>query len=275
MDIGSNGKINPTPAIDDERFGQYLTELTLETNWRGLLTQDLRAQVQRSVFSYYDNGEPPGVSMFENFKDDHKEYLYKFSKKEYVEDMYKFGKFRISPATYYSKGSHLKAVKDFETNRGYKLKGLVDVMNGNTYIELNGANVPIENGFVEAVVFIDDYYLFSTSNQISRRMPTDFEADSVLIVNDKAQFIARMKKALEYSRKGWEFLEDNVRYYDPYNDIPKDTNQEFYKHISYAYQREHRCILRSSTSRKSEPDLEAFFVEIGSVEDIAEVRYAS
>ena len=116
---------------------------------------------------------------------------------------------------------------------------------------------------------MDDYFLFCTCTDISRRMPTDFEADAALIIKDKMAFIDRLRKAFAQQYPHWQFLEGNVYYYDPFNDIPKDMNQEFWKHISFSYQKEHRCVLRPK--RKEEGELQAFFVELGSLEDISEM----
>ena len=48
----------------------------------------------------------------------------------YVQEMLQFGRFRIAPASEYAKASHIKAVKDLETARDFKLKAIKDVMEG-------------------------------------------------------------------------------------------------------------------------------------------------
>ena len=183
--------------------------------------------------------------------------------------MYKYGRFRISPASYYAKGSHIRAVKDLETARNYRLKAINDILKGNSSFDFQGQKIEIKNGVVPIEFSMNDYYLFCTCKEINRRMPTDFEADSVLIIKNKKEFIERLKDEMLISYPDWEFLERDVYYYDPYNDLPTDPNQEFYKHLAYAYQKEHRCILRPK--RPTSETLKAFFVEIGSLEDIAEV----
>ena len=70
-------------------------------------------------------------------------------------------------------------------------------------------------------------------------------------------------------------MEGEVYYFDPYNDIPKDMNQEFWKHIAYAYQKEHRCVLRPRMRKGIHNALKPFFVEIGSLDDISEIVIAA
>ncbi len=276
LDISSEGKITPTPMLDnDHRFARLFTEVIEETNWRGILNKDSMTAAKSQINAYFDNGSPVGVALLAGISDDSSDCLLKFSQSNYVKDMHDRGRFRISPASYYSKGSHLRAIKDLETVRNYKLKGINEVINGSGVFEFQGASLEIQNGVVPIEYSIGDYFLFSTCRRISRRMPTDFESDAVLIIHDKKSFIRRMKGELEISWPGWEFMEKDVYYYDPYNDLPTDRDQEFHKHFSYAYQYEHRCIVRPRTRIKPSFNLKPFFVEVGPLTDIAEMRVAS
>lgn len=276
LDISTEGMVTPGPMMEnDARLSRYFTEIIEETNRRGILHKDSMQPAFTQINEYYRNGDPPiGVHMFKDLPIVQKDHLYKFSKREFVRDMYEHGRFRISPASYYAKGSHLRAVKDLETERNYRLKAIHDVINGRDSVEVSGEHVSIVNGIVQVSFNIDDYFLFSTCKELSRRMPTDFESDAVLIIKRKREFIDRFKFELEQSYPGWEFLERDVYYYDAYHDLPKERNQEFYKHISYAYQKEHRCILRPRYTGLTSSQFSPFFVELGSLSDIAEVVYA-
>lgn len=274
LDISVEGKITPTPMLEnDARLAQYFTEVIEETNWRGILNKGSMQPAFVQLNEYFKDGIPLGVEMFKELPLKQEQYLYKFSKAGFVREMLERGKFRISPASYYSKGSHIKAVKDLETERNYRLKAINEVMQGILSIEVEGNTLEIVNGVVPLCVVMEDYFLFSTCNELSRRMPTDFEADAVLIIKDKREFLGRLENELLISYPGWEVLERDVYYYDTYNDHPRDQNQEFYKHISYAYQREHRCILRPKRTGTHKDELKPFFVELGSIEDIAEALY--
>lgn len=270
LDINHEGKIGISPMMeDDARFARLFTEIIEETNTRGILHRDSLGEGREQIQAYFKNGTPLGVEMFKGIEKTEDSWLLKFSQKEFINDMYKYGRFRISPASYYAKGSHIRAVKDLETARNYRLKAINDILKGNSSFEFQGQKIEIKNGVVPIEFSMNDYYLFCTCKEISRRMPTDFEADSVLIIKNKKEFIDRLKNEMLISYPDWEFLERDVYYYDPYNDLPTDPNQEFYKHLAYAYQKEHRCILRPK--RPTSETLKTFFVEIGSLEDIAEV----
>lgn len=269
LDINHEGKIGISPMMeDDARFARLFTEIIEEARNRGILHSSLTEEVKDQIQAYFEHGTPLGVEMFKGLEKTEDSWLLKFSQKEFINDMYKYGRFRISPASYYAKGSHIRAVKDLETARNYRLKAINDLLKGKSSFEFQGRKVEIKNGVVPIELSMDDYYLFCSCKEINRRMPTDFEADSVLIIKNKKEFIERLKNEMLISYPDWDFLERDVYYYDPYNDLPIDQNQEFYKHLSYAYQKEHRCILRPR--RPTSETLEAFFLEIGSLEDIAE-----
>lgn len=275
IDISTDGKITPTPMMEQGmRLSRFFTEIIEETNWRAILHKDSMQPAFRQIHAYYENGEPAGVKMFNTLPLKQDNYLYKFSKREFVREMYDFGRFRICPASFYSKGSHIHAVKDFETIRQYRLKAIKEVSEGLRSIEYDGHQIDIVNGVVPVQCVLDDYYLFSTCNELSRRMPTDFEADAVLIIKNKKDFISRLKDELQISFPNWEFVEKNVYYYDSYNDIPKDPNQEFFKHIAYAYQKEHRSIIRPKLAKNESYELQPIYIEMGSLHDICEVIYA-
>lgn len=271
-DLSTDGKIVPDPMLaNDGWFGHMFTELIEETNWRGLLTKDLNTAAVAPIAAYFQGGTPLGVRMFGQRQSLGGHGLVKYSKRQFVEEMYRFGRFRISPASYYAKGSHLKAVKDFETLRNYKIPALNEVMRGETEVEVSGMKMRITNGVIPLELQMVDYYLFSTCKDIDRRLPTDFDADAALVVSDRRQFIERLGQAMLRRFPKWEFLSAEVQYYDPYMHIPKDRNQELWKQFSYAYQREHRCVLRPKITVHDGSELDAFYVEIGSLEDISEM----
>jgi len=273
VDISSDCKIVPTPGMEnDARFMRFFTEIIEETNWRGALTPDVARKATNPISAYFRDGIPLGCRMFGDRQHIPGKWIVKYSKAAYVKDMLKFGRFRISPASEYSKGSYIKAIKDLETARPYKLKALSDLLKGGDTVEARGMTMKIQNGFIPMEFMVDDYFLFSSCKEIDRRMPTDFEADAALIVKNRSEFVKRLKRAMLEQFPTWQFLEGEVYYYDPYNDIPSSRNQEFWKHFSYSYQKEHRCVLRPR--RQHFGELAPFFVELGLLGDIAEAIYA-
>lgn len=276
IDISSDGKLAITPMFQHNgRLAQILTEIIEETNYRCTLTPDILRNTTAPIGAYYANGIPFGAKMFKAYPfPSNSRTLTKYSKRKYVEEMYKFGRFRIAPASEYAKDSLLKAMKDLETRRSFKMTALKEVLEGKKSIKVLNTDIPISNGFVPLEFMLDDYYLFSSCKGIDRRLPTDFEADAALVIKEKNIFIQKMKNALLAAMPEWEFLESEVYYYDPYKDIPKAPNQEFWKHFSYSYQKEHRCILRSKISPAKIPKLEPIFIEIGPLTDISEMVFS-
>lgn len=272
IDLSPEGKIVPDPMMaNNHRLAQLFTEVIEETNWRGNLTNDVVRSANAVVSGYFTERPPLGCRMFGDRTSLPGECLVKYSKAEYVRDMLKYGRFRISPASEYSKGSHIKAIRDYETRRSYYLPALNELIAKGDDFELIGVKGKIVNGFIPVDFVVDDYFLFSTCREIDRRMPTDFNSDAALIVKDRSQFLKRVKKAMLAYLPSWLFMAGEVYYYDPYNDIPKADDQEFRKHIAYSYQKEHRCVLRRHSINYAK--LEPFFIEIGSLDDIAEAVY--
>lgn len=273
LDISKDCKIVPVSGKkNDFKLMRYFTEIIEETNWRGVLTREAAKDATNPVAAYFVEGLPLGCRMFGEREHIPGKWIVKYSKRKYVDEMLEYGRFRISPASEYSKGSYIKAIKDLETARPYKLKALSDLLKNGEEVEINEIKMKIQNGFIPMEVEIDDYFLFSSCKEIDRRMPTDFEADAALVVKNKYKFVRRLRAALLQKYPTWEFLENEVYYYDPYNDIPKSRDQEFWKHFSYSYQKEHRCVLRPRTPWHEE--LKPFFIEIGPLSDIAEAVYA-
>lgn len=272
VDISTDCKIVPTPGMEnDARFMRLFTEITEETKWRGALTPDVARKATNPIGAYFRDGIPLGCRMFGDREHIPGKWIVKYSKAVYVKDMLKFGRFRISPASEYSKGSYIKAIKDLETARPYKLKALSDLLKGGDTVEARGMTMKIQNGFIPMEFMVDDYFLFSSCKEIDRRMPTDFESDAALILKNRSEFVKRLKRAVLEQFPTWQFLEGEVYYYDPCNDIPSGRNQEFWKHFSYSYQKEHRCVLRPRQQHFGE--LAPFFVELGPLGDIAEAIY--
>lgn len=269
-DISTDCKIVPDPGMqNDAKLMRMFGDIIQETNWRQLLSSDLPAAIANPISLYFSDGEPVGCRMFGNLHYPPGQCLVKYTQREFAEEMLRFGRFRISPASEYSRGSYIKAIKDLETSRPYKIRALSDALKGKRTVEVRGNKLKIKNGVISLSLEIDDYYLFSTCKEIDRRMPTDFNSDAALVIRNKAEFIHRMRSALADKFTDWHFSEGDVFYYDPYNDMPRGQNFEFWKHFSYTYQKEHRCVLRPAKRHREK--MAPFFIEIGSLEDISEL----
>lgn len=143
---------------NDARLMRFFTEIIEETNWRGALTPDVTRKVINPIGAYFTDGISLGCRMFGNREHIPGRWIVKYSKAVYVKDMLKFGRFRISPASEYSKGSYIKAIKDLGTARPYKLKALCDLLKGGDTVEARGMTMKIQNGFIPMEFMVDNYF---------------------------------------------------------------------------------------------------------------------
>jgi hypothetical protein len=103
--------------------------------------------------------------------------------------------------------------------------------------------------------------------QYSRRLFHDFRADSCLVIHDADKFMNRLTKAVIRTYPEYAVSGKSVRYFDPF-DCTEKPNVFFLKPFSYAYQREFRLIFIPPHPIKQ---LAPFFIQIGSLEDCAEL----
>ena len=125
-----------------------------------------------------------------------------------------------------------------------------------------------DDDIVLPLVF-DDYFLFSLCQHVHYRMPTDFEADSAIVIRDPELFKQRLISTFLAKFPDWTPMEGNVTYYDPYRDYTKFRVPEMAKHFGYAYQKETRIVFRAP-KRLSKP-LEPVNLNIGSMRDYADL----
>jgi hypothetical protein len=187
--------------------------------------------------------------------------------------MMRLGQIRISPASFYERGSLLKSMKsmkDLELERVFRIPAYKEALSGRTEVDYRGKSLPIENGALSLSVVGNDYYLFSTCLEVDRRMPTDFEATGALVIKDKGRFVEQFRRAFERQFGECFLRAGQVYYYDPYRLPPKHFlhTPEFLKHFGYSYQKEHRIVVRPK-ERSIGP--EPIFFEIGALSDFCEL----
>jgi hypothetical protein len=189
-------------------------------------------------------------------------HLLKFSKREYNEQALLTGHIRISPASSYDDDAKLRAVKDRELLRTtYHVPDGVELVTG-------------EHELVKPVKAIEqitksptDYFMYCVSMRYSRRLFNDFRADSCLLIYDVDEFINRLIEAVKRKFSDFAVTGESVMYFDPF-DCREVSNVFFMKPFSYAYQSEFRLIWLPPSPVER---LEAFFVQIGSLENCAEL----
>lgn len=188
--------------------------------------------------------------------------LYKFSKKEYVEDMYRCGRFRVSPASMYSDPSLNSAIRDdelvFKGSFFPGLKGLV-----------KAGKSPSPYGRIDySVKARTNYYVACFASNYTYREFEDFGADACLVIKSPRRFIDRIMRAGNSVLEGYEGFAGAVRYLDPLVCDPSKIDVNFSKHFKYSYQNEYRVVW---APKDPIAELKAINIEIGSMEDIAEI----
>ncbi|MGY3022986.1 hypothetical protein ACVWXR_000821 [Pseudomonas lurida] len=189
-------------------------------------------------------------------------WLYKFSKKKYVQDMYNSGVFRVAPASFYNDPSLNVAVRDDEL-----------VFKGAAFTKLKPViktgKVTADYGRVEySVSARTNYYVCCFASNFTNREFVDFEADACLVIKEPRLFTDRLIKAGCNALPGFEGFARAVKYLDPVLCDPSKIDVNFAKHFKYAYQNEYRAVW---APRESISDLSVEFLTIGPLNDIAEV----
>ncbi|WP_137983358.1 hypothetical protein [Pseudomonas viridiflava] len=205
---------------------------------------------------------PLGKNAFEKIGRLQPGWLFKFSKKKYVQDMYHAGVFRIAPASFYNDPSLNVAVRDDEL-----------VFKGSAFTRLKptakfGKQMASYGRTEYSVKARTNYYVCCFAANFTNREFADFEADACLVVKEPRIFIDRLVKAGCNALPEYEGFAKNVKYLDPLLCDPSKIDVSFAKHFRYAYQNEYRAIW---APREVADDLPVKFLNIGPLDDIADI----
>lgn len=270
--LTKEGKIAPYPdEMDgDNAMFRAFTQILEACNSRGGLQPDMIEKGRKEILKYFADGEPKGVRMFGDLPTKQSNTIVRYSSKKYLETMLDQGVIRLSPASAYSKGSLLKSMKDLETEKTFRIPAVNEALAGKTHIEMQGHKIPIEGGAVTMPIRVADYYLFSTCLELDRRMPTDFNADAALVIEDTKRFTRAVKKAIKRQIGQCYVFSGPVSYFDPFRWNKKKPIPEMMKHFAYKYQKEHRIAARPVNGLNSS---EPVYIEIGSMKNYARLVY--
>lgn len=174
--------------------------------------------------------------------------LFRYSKKQHNENLMSLGQLRIAPASTYNDGTLNRARRDNEL-----------------IMEVAEAGENFET---------DDFYTICFSSIYSYRNYCEFD-NSCVVINDVGEFQSRFNKTIrEYNKtsKGLKISEVKacpIYYYDPFNIKSPTTVDEIFltKPFRFAYQHEFRLVVLPT---KPQP-LDVFFLELGPLDDIAEL----
>jgi hypothetical protein len=167
------------------------------------------------------------------------EVLLKFGKRQHMERLYESGALRIQPATYFAQTDHNGAVRDDELTLSVSLALSTDDV---LKIVKNPQDVPpkipeqrVDVSFKSPT----DYWLYCVTTSVEPRLFVDFNADSCVIIRDRARFGQMLREASQQHLKDASVSDGSAIYVDPL--FPKtEVFVPFVKHFKYTYQREHR-----------------------------------
>lgn len=173
--------------------------------------------------------------------------IFKYGKKEHLQDLLRDGYLRLSPASTYNDPSLNTAIADDEL-RFEKIDGFKRT----------------------EYKYRSDYYCFCSSWLHSDRLISDFHATAVLCIKSPQELFLRVATALHHP--GYDIRFNRVVYIDPLLLGPNHvTDLAFAKHMRFAYQFEHRWVAVPQSTIKT---LNTIELEIGSIKDIAELYVA-
>ncbi len=185
----------------------------------------------------------------------------KFSRREYNEEAFRTGHIRIGAASSYDSDALARAVRDRELER-------VTYPSDDPFtISPHSSEAP--RRLVESKRrSTTDYFLYSLAQSYERRLFHDFRADSCLLIRDINAFVERVIHAVVKRFPSFIYAARTVSYYDPFDAAVERLDIQFSKPFGYAYQKEFRI---AWLPRERQQRLVPFFVDIGSLEDIAEL----
>ncbi len=191
------------------------------------------------------------------------EAIFRYGKRQYMLEMLKEGRIRLSPAQSFGDIQNNEARCDDETQK-------------HSYLNRSHTKIVLEDGRevkplsdVRRSVQGSDYHLVCFSCVWDVELFSDFDSDTCVVVSDPATFSARLKRAGRNVFPGWEFLDCPVQYFDPHS---VGKNELFNSCMSKDFRFFHQYEYRFSWSRLSGQAVEGHqFVNIGPAEDIMKI----
>ena len=227
-----------------------------ELNLRGLkLPEELPTKLKHST-----NYNAPFQPRHPNSGD----ILFRYTNREYAEEMLKEGKIRIGAASEIEKFKDDIARFDKELEKNSYLAG--------EHVRIttqSGQELPIIGDF-RSTVRMPNYYFLCLSLDWDSSLFHDFSADCCVVIKRPDIFYDRIEKFSQKILPDWVLFDLPVEYYDPHEQLPKQRlDAGFSKDFMYAYQRERRFLWQHLGGTPAEGYK---FLSIGSLEDIAEIH---
>ncbi len=194
---------------------------------------------------------------------------YKFGKREHMEALVNSGCIRIAPASSFASSDLNGARRDNELSLATRpsIEHLRSLCNRDG-IDPPSKSLSGDQGWTYVTQAKTDYFLYCLALRFDHRLFDDFEADSCVVIRDPLAFQQRLRSRVEGVLVGWKPYSTQVDYIDPMFPPVETLNPFFCKHFRFYYQREYRHFWIPA---EEPPPLKPFFMDLGSLTDIAEV----
>lgn len=195
--------------------------------------------------------------------------LAKFGKHQHILPALKEGRIRIAAASAYNDPSLNAAQMDEELQHHVRTPNECIVARFYGKRTPDGAEEEFfpEWGEMFRYMQVSNFYVWCCGLGYDARLFKEFEADAALIVTDQKAFADRFSGAVAKQKPSGRYEHRGIGYYDPYTTQRNQLVPAFSKNIKYLYQNEYRFVWWMPESEALDP----FFVELGSLEDIATI----
>jgi hypothetical protein len=186
--------------------------------------------------------------------------IFRYGKREHLEQLLKFGRLRFSPAETYREAENNDARRDDERQKhSYKAGRYI------TMIHESGRQLRAL-GDLRRTVGGPPYHLVCFSCVWSEHLFDEFQADACIAVTNPEEFARRLEMAGRSTFSNWYFHHNPVHYFDPYEQIKNEPfDSAMSKDFRFAYQQEYRILW----SQLEASPIEGFqFIDIGPADDI-------
>ena len=194
--------------------------------------------------------------------------LIKYGKPEHMALLHEQGRFRVQPASYYSKPDHNGAVRDDELSLHLSLalnrEAVLRIVQNPEEVPADFRGQRLDVGFQHP----RDYWLYCLTSSVEPRHFVDFGYTACTVIRDRREFIHRIEAVEDH------FFPNTIRhhlaavYIDPLRPPTARINLPISKHFRFTYQNEFRFVWVPVGPVREMSHVD---VEVGSLRDISEV----
>jgi hypothetical protein len=204
--------------------------------------------------------------------------LFRISRIPYLQEMLTEGRLRFVCAQSYLDLEADRARQDDEMTKSYFRPGSaisIQSENGNRIEPIGDVTFSSSRTVTDNSIPVP-YWMICFSSDLDPRLVSEFSAgqsdDAFLAIFDPKEFVRRLLKALRGFPRSRNDLAP-VNYYDPWR-AQTDLDAIFCKEMRFAHQREMRLVIDPELPAANTSE-SAFFIEVGSLEDIAGIYLPS